>query len=83
MPLILGFLDALFWGVGNGGGALIGGALYGWLGGRHTFLTFGIVTIVMLFVVSTIMMCRSKQYDEEINEPINQTLGEEVSDVEE
>lgn len=77
MLLILGFVDALFWGIGNGAGTLIGGALYGWIGSRSTFLTFGIATIAILLVVTTIQLCRSKTGD---NEEGQQIIGGQISD---
>ena len=42
-------LQAVFWGLGNGGGTIIGGTLYHHYGPITTFRLFSVVTVFVLF----------------------------------
>ncbi|XP_031566779.1 major facilitator superfamily domain-containing protein 6-like [Actinia tenebrosa] len=81
LTIAKGFVDALFWGIGNGAGALIGGTLYGWIGSRGTFFTFGIAGIVILLVVITMHLCKPKtQHNEEGKNLVGEISEDEVSE---
>ncbi|EDO49068.1 predicted protein [Nematostella vectensis] len=47
------FLQAVFWGLGNGGGAMVGGSLITQFGARTTFGAFGVTSLVvcLLYVI--------------------------------
>lgn len=46
---LTGMLQAVFWGLGNGGGTIIGGTLYHHYGPIITFRLFSVVTVFVLF----------------------------------
>lgn len=58
---IQGFIGGIYWGLGLGAGGVIGGFIVSYIGLRLTFVGFGILSIVDLFLYILVNNCRQCQ----------------------
>ena len=72
------FVHMLFWGVGYGGGGIIGGVLMERIGGRTTFLGLAVISlsvVMLIFVVIQLDCCQRRLQD--IDKPVESDDSDE------
>jgi MFS family permease len=72
------FVHMLFWGVGYGGGGIIGGVLMERIGGRTTFLGLAVISlsVVMLIFVVIQLDCYQRRL-QDIDKPVESDDSDE------